>query len=92
MRLAESGKEPASYVWSFVQQTQTLELAQLYLLQCDRLFQPWLNKQIEDNVGLEKIGTWQKLRQLLLIISHFNMFAATSYGPLSHKRQKAEWS
>ena len=76
MRLAKSGKEPASYVWSFVQQTHDLELAQYHLLQCDRLFQPWLNKQIEDNIGLEKIGAWQKFRQLQWIISYLNIFAA----------------
>ena len=38
----------------FFQQTHNLEVAQPYLLQCDRLFQPWFNNQVEDNVGLER--------------------------------------
>ena len=78
MRLAKSGKEPASYVWSFVQQTHDLELAQPYLLQCDRLFQPWLNKQIGDNVGLEKNRSMIKISSIT--VNHFVLEYICSYS------------
>jgi len=60
-----------------VQQADKRKSAQPHVFQCDRLFQPWLNKQIEDSVGLEQNRNMTKISSIT--VNHFVLEYICSY-------------